>query len=89
MPRHKQRWLRVFDLTRAIAETASALSRKYPGGRKRHSPHDSVYVATALAAGDTVVYTLDQHVIARFANNEEGVRVSLPQSLNGQLNFDY
>jgi predicted nucleic acid-binding protein len=86
---YRQSWLRLYDLTRAIAAKASSLSRKYPGGRKHNSPHDSVYVATALAAGASMVYTLDEHFISRYTNNGEGVSVCHPRSQDPQLKFKY
>ncbi|MCL6564218.1 MAG: PIN domain-containing protein [Firmicutes bacterium] len=79
------RWLTVYGLTWPIAEKASRLARRYPGG-KRNSPHDCAYVATALFAGAPLVFTLDDHRIRRFASNTEGITVQLPTSKESRKN---
>jgi predicted nucleic acid-binding protein len=84
---YTQPWLKVWTLYVPVAIEASRLSRRYRGSRG-DTPHDTVYVATAMASHATHVFTLDERFVNRFAGNSEDIAVVRPFKQDGQLTLD-
>ncbi len=81
---YTQPWLTFWNLDFPIATESNRLYRQYRGGKK-NSPHDTIYVATAMVCRASYVFTLDQAFIRRFDSNQENISVVLPFLFTQQM----